>query len=143
MVIAALSLSCLLGFPADGPVVRGFAPEGLYGGHWGMDIAVAVGSPVRAAAGGVVTFSGQVAGRASITISHGGSVRTSYSYLSSRSVAQGQHVGAGEVIGRSGVDHGVEAVHFSLRLGDVYLDPAGAGCGSVSPGRGVWLVAAA
>ena len=143
MVIAALFVSCLLGLPADGHIVRGFAPEGLYGGHWGIDIAVAAGTPVRAAAAGVVTFSGQVAGRASITISHGGSVRTSYSYLSRRSVAQGQYVGVGEIIGLSGVDHGVEAIHFSLRLGDGYVDPMRAGCGPLNPGPGVRLVAAA
>ncbi|MEX0826001.1 MAG: M23 family metallopeptidase [Acidimicrobiia bacterium] len=143
MLIAALFVSCLIGLPADGPVVRGFAPEGLYGGHWGIDIAVPAGTSVGAADAGVVTFSGQVAGRASVTISHGGSVRTSYSYLSSRSVAQGQHVRAGEIIGLSGVDHGLEAIHFSLRLGDRYLDPMRAGCGSLSPGPGVRLVAAA
>jgi murein DD-endopeptidase MepM/ murein hydrolase activator NlpD len=143
LVIAAFLVSCLLGLPADGPIVRGFAPEGLYGGHWGIDIAVAPGTPVRAAAGGVVTFSGQVGGRASVTISHGGLVRTSYSYLSLRSVAQGQHVGAGEIIGLTGVDHGLEAIHFSLRVGDRYLDPMRAGCGSLNPGPGVRLVAAA
>ncbi|MEX1208620.1 MAG: M23 family metallopeptidase [Acidimicrobiia bacterium] len=142
-MIAALLVSCLLGLPADGPIVRGFAPEGLYGGHWGIDITVAAGTPVRAAAAGVVTFSGQVAERASVTISHGGSVRTSYSYLSRRSVAQGQQVAAGEIIGLSGVDHGLEAIHFSLRLGDRFLDPVRAGCGPLNPGPGVRLVAAA
>lgn len=143
MVIAALLVSCLLGLPGDGPVVRGFAPEGLYGGHWGIDIAVPVGTPVMAAAGGIVSFSGAVAGRASVTIEHGGSVRTSYSYLSHRSVTHGQRVGAGEIIGLSGIDHEVEAIHFSLRLGDLYLDPGQAGCGYLHPRPGVRLAAAA
>jgi murein DD-endopeptidase MepM/ murein hydrolase activator NlpD len=143
VLISSLVHPCLFGLPADGPVVRDFAPVGSYGGHWGVDVSVSAGSPVRAAADGIVTFSGQVAGRSTVTVSLGGLVRTSYSYLSDRSVAEGQRVGRGGIVGLSGWDHGLEAIHFSLRVGDRYLDPLQAGCGVLSPGHGVRLAAAA
>lgn len=110
--------------PVSGSVVRAFAPIGLYGGHWGMDIAAARGSAVRAADGGYITFAGSVAGVLSVTISHGGGLRTSYSYLDEVAVAPGEHVERSRIIGRSGEDHGLEALHFSVRVGDGYRDPA-------------------
>ena len=109
--------------PVDGPVVRSFAPAGAYAGHWGADLAAPSGTPVVAVADGVVTFAGSVAGRLSVTVHHGGGVRTSYSYLSSVAVAPGLVVAAGIVLGASGTDHGIEAVHLSLRVGDAYVDP--------------------
>ncbi|MDP2624474.1 MAG: M23 family metallopeptidase, partial [Actinomycetota bacterium] len=122
LLVAALGGPCVFDLPVEGPIVRGFAPSGAYGGHWGIDLAIPDGSPIRAAAPGVVTFSGEVAGRSSITIHHGGSVRTSYSYLSLRAVGTGDHVGRGQVIGSSGVDHGVAAIHFAVRIGERYID---------------------
>ncbi len=71
--------------PVDGVIVRGFAPVGRFGGHWGVDFKADPGTPVTAAGGGVVTFAGSVAGRLSVTIAHGGGLRTSYSYLDTRS----------------------------------------------------------
>ena len=134
------SLWCPLTAPVDGPVVRPFAPEGQYGGHWGIDLAVPEGTPVRSIAPGVVTFSGEVAGRPSVTVAHGGGLRSSYSYLSTRSVTVGQAVAAGTVLGTSGIDHGTPALHLSLRLGDRYLDPARA-CGALTPSVGLRLAA--
>jgi murein DD-endopeptidase MepM/ murein hydrolase activator NlpD len=139
LAVSLLFVPCLFEAPVDGPVVAAFAPDGLYGGHWGIDLAAPEGTSVGASAAGVVTFSGEVAGRSSVTIHHGGSVRTSYSYLGSRSVAQGAVVERGQVIGTSGVDHGVPAVHFSVRVGDRYLDPMAAMCPSLDPGPGLRL----
>ena len=123
-------------------MVAPYAPQGSYGGHWGIDLAVAIGTPVRAAASGIVTFSGEVGGRSSVTIHHGGAVRTSYSYLGGRIVEEGVLVSRGEVVGTSGLDHGTPAVHFSLRVGNLYLNPEGATCGSFAPGPGVRLAPA-
>ena len=118
--------------PAAGPVVRGFAPEGAYAGHWGVDLAVPAGTTVRAPAAGLVTFAGTVAGNRTVTIDHGAGIRSSLSYLSSHLVRSGDRVDAGAAVGRSGVDHGIEAVHWSLRLGDHYFDPMRVtGCGSL------------
>ena len=126
--------------PVPGDVLREFAPQGAYAGHWGVDLASGIGSPVRAARDGIVTFAGPVAGRISVTIRHGGGVRTSYSYLSDVAVGAGAPVRSGSVIGHSGVDHGIPAVHFSLRLGDRYLDPLPwLSCSGWVPGDGVRL----
>jgi murein DD-endopeptidase MepM/ murein hydrolase activator NlpD len=106
-----------------GEVVREFAPVGAYAGHWGVDFATGQGSEVVAAADGVVTFAGSVAGVRTVTVLHEGSLRASYSYLDEIAVAVGDSVRAGDVLGRSGVDHGVGAVHVSARVGGVYVDP--------------------
>jgi len=57
---------------------------------------------VVAVAAGIVTFAGSVAGRLSVTVHHGGGVRTSYSYLSAASVTLGEVVTAGTVLGSPG-----------------------------------------
>ena len=108
--------------PVPGPVVRTFAPEGSYGGHWGIDLEAEPGRVVRAAAAGTVSFAGVVAGMRSVTVHHGGGLRTSYSFLSSVMTSPG-FVGRGSVVGLTGDDHGVSALHFSLRIRDRYLDP--------------------
>jgi len=110
--------------PVAGEIVRSFAPVGRYAGHWGIDYATDEGSEVRAADDGRVTFAGDVAGVLSVTVNHGGGLRTSYSYLSEVLVSVGDRVGRSQQIARSGTDHGVAAVHFSVRIGDEYQDPA-------------------
>ena len=79
MLVPAAGCAGLI--PPDGPVVRRFAPIGSYGGHWGVDVAMAPGTPVPAMDAGIVTFAGSIAERRSVTLDHGGGLRTSYSYL--------------------------------------------------------------
>jgi murein DD-endopeptidase MepM/ murein hydrolase activator NlpD len=112
-----------LSAPVIGEIVRDYAPVGRYGGHWGVDFSVAEGTDVHAAEAGTVTFAGEVAGVLSVTVDHGGGLRTSYSYLSEIDVVRGQRVTVGSVVGTSGSDHDLAAVHFSVRIGDVYQDP--------------------
>lgn len=141
--MAALLLLFCVGLqpPVQGPLVGRFAPEGRYGGHWGVDWAVPVGTAVRAAAPGTVTFVGVVAGNRTVTIHHGGGLRTSYSYLDETAVQGGQWVPARAMVGRSGVAHGVPSVHFSLRLGHRYLAPLPAlGCRTYPPAPALRLV---
>ncbi len=128
LFVVILGLGCPLQPPVPGAVVRPFAPEGAYGGHWGIDLSADEGSVVRAADLGVVTFAGSVAGRLSVTIHHGGGVRTSYSYLSSVMVSVGSLVASGDILGTSGTDHGRPAVHYSLRIGSTYRAPPILGC---------------
>lgn len=126
--------------PVAGELVREFAPVGAYGGHWGVDLEAAEGTAVFPADGGVVTFAGPVAEVLSVTVAHGGGLRTSYSYLSSVYVAEGQLVERSDSLGTTGLDHGVAALHFSVRIGDRYQDPDGwLDCFS-SPHRGLSLV---
>ena len=109
--------------PVAGEIVRVFAPVGRYGGHWGVDFAAEPGTAVGAADAGEVTFAGEVAGVLSVTVHHGGGLRSSYSYLQSVSVARGAWIQRGDAIGYSGTDHDLAAVHFSVRIGDRYHDP--------------------
>ena len=147
--VLALSLLLLLGPGAspcfglgpEGPadIVRSFAPVGKYAGHWGIDIALPEGSEVRALGEGVVTFAGSVAGRLSVTVDHGGSVRTSYSYLARITTSEGRQVDRGTRLGVSGAHGDVGAVHVSLRIGARYIDPLSLGRCSEFPQPGLWL----
>ncbi len=129
--------------PVAGSIVRLFAPTGAYSGHWGVDFGAKEGTPVRAAGAGVVTFAGSVAGMKSVTVHHGGGLRTSYSYLAGISVAPDEQVKAGRVLGATSLDHGSAALHFSVRLADRYLDPAPfLDCRARPPAPALWLLPA-
>lgn len=115
--------------PVDGPVTRPFDPPAKPWdpGHRGVDYRVPPGTPVRAAAGGVVSFAGDVAGGLFVTVDHPGALQTSYSYLSRVEVFPGQSVDGTDVVGLSGgtgPGHGPDVVHFGLRRGGRYVDPA-------------------
>jgi murein DD-endopeptidase MepM/ murein hydrolase activator NlpD len=115
-------------WPVRGPVVRPFVPPAtpFSAGHRGIDIAAPFGTPIRAPAGGTVSFAGPVAGSLFISIDHPDGVRTSYSWVSAISVKKGQPVTAGEVVGRTGNgDPGSSqpVLHFSARFGGQYFDP--------------------
>ncbi len=115
-------------WPVHGPVIRPFEPpEGPYGaGHRGIDIAVPPGTPVRAAAEGVVAFAGLVAGERFVSIDHPDGVRTTYSWLEGIEVAAGVPVARGQILGRSGQGHpGIEPphLHFGARFAGSYIDP--------------------
>ena len=95
--LAALAAP-LLGRPASGPTTRPFSAA-----HPGIDIAPAYGSPVRAAAGGVVAAVGEEPGYGlTVTIDHGGGLRTRYALLSFATAMPGMAIAAGELIGRTG-----------------------------------------
>ncbi|GBE24291.1 putative peptidase [bacterium BMS3Bbin02] len=130
VIVAALLLSsggygsCGQVIPVPGgDVARTYAPVGRYAGHWGVDLAAPIGTPVRAVLSGTVSFSGTVASVMTVTVDHGRGLRTSYSYLTSRAVRRGDVVAAGVTLGESGVDRSVAALHLSLRLGGQYRDP--------------------
>jgi murein DD-endopeptidase MepM/ murein hydrolase activator NlpD len=127
--------------PVDGQVGRGFAPTGRYSGHWGVDWVVPVGTEVRAAAPGTVSFAGTVAGNLTVTVDHGGSLRTSYSYLSAVSVERSDPVTESTTLGASGAGHGSPALHFSVRIGPTYVDPVAIiGCRLAKPAKALRLV---
>jgi murein DD-endopeptidase MepM/ murein hydrolase activator NlpD len=94
--------------------------------HTGLDLAGAVGSPVRAAARGVValvdTF--YLAGRV-IYIDHGEGVVSAYFHLSRQDVAVGDTVAAGQQIGLVGATGRVTGphLHWVVRYGAISVDP--------------------
>lgn len=127
--------------PVEGAVVAGFAPVGRYGGHWGVDLAVPEGSTVRAPGPGVVSFSGEVAGTAAVTVDHGGGLKTAVSSVAERLVAVGTRVVAGRPLARSGIHDGRPSVHVSARIDGRYVDPLPLlGCAAVRPAGAVRLV---
>jgi hypothetical protein len=120
--------------PVDAPVVDGFRPPTTpYGpGNRGVDYGTDPGTVVRAAADGVVTFAGLVAGSRHVTVLHDDGLRTTASYLDRIDVVVGQRVRQGDELGTTAAQ-----LHFSARDGDAYLDPL-ALFGSDLPH--VWLV---
>jgi murein DD-endopeptidase MepM/ murein hydrolase activator NlpD len=94
--------------------------------HTGTDFAGAVGTPVRAAARGVValvdTF--YLAGRV-IYMDHGEGLVSAYFHLSRADVAAGDTVDAGQVIGRVGATGRVTGphLHWVVRYGAISVDP--------------------
>lgn len=110
-------------------VARPFeAPTSPYGpGHRGVDLTGPPGTPVVAAADGVVAFAGAVAGRGVVSIDHSGGLRTTYEPLEVL-VTAGQPVTRGAVVGKLLPGHpGCEeaCLHWGVRRGTEYLDPLG------------------
>ena len=107
--------------PVDAPVVDPFRPPvSRFGpGNRGLEYGTDPGTEVRAAAGGVVTFAGAVAGARHVTVLHEDGLRTSYSFLDRVDVVVGQRVRPGQVLGTT-LGH----LHLGARAGDAYLDPA-------------------
>lgn len=108
-------------------VSQGFVPPASrYGsGHRGADLPGASGEPVLAAAGGVVSYAGRLAGRGVVVVSHG-ELRTTYEPVAS-SVVVGAVVVAGEQLGQLEPAHPGcpvgACLHWGLRRGQDYLDP--------------------
>lgn len=96
--------------------------------HNGIDIMAAQGTPVVAAASGVVTgirHSSKGAGN-EVEITHKGQYVTSYSHLASLYVRNGQYVTAGTVIGSVGMT-GVSFaphLHYEVHRDGKAMDPA-------------------
>ncbi len=94
--------------------------------HYGLDIAVATGTPIKAAADGRVTFSGTNGGYGIMVIlDHGNGVETRYAHHSRNLVSVGQQVKRGDVIaysGNTGVSTGPH-LHFEIRHNNVAVDP--------------------
>jgi len=98
--------------------------------HHGIDIAVAYGQEVRAAAGGTVAFAGTEHGYGrTIVVNHEGGRQTRYAHLSKELVRAGDQVAAGEVLGRSGNSGRSTGphLHFELLVDGRPVDPVGAG----------------
>ena len=105
-----------------------FVSRGFSGGHNGIDIAIAMGSPVYAADSGVVTTSQwtDVGYGYYIIIDHGGGIQTLYGHNSALLVSVGQTVAKGQCIamsGSTGYSTGPH-LHFEVRINGIKVDPA-------------------
>lgn len=117
-------------WPMNGRILRGFEPpRGHYGegGHQGVDIAGSPGSPVKAAGDGTVAWVGELPRGRFVSITHPGGVRTTCLDLGSISVAVGQGVSRGQVIGTLGGGRDPSSprthLHFDVYLNGVAADP--------------------
>lgn len=138
--LSVVSSGCFgLRIPPDSEIVRSFAPIGPWAGHWGIDFASPLGSPVPAVGDGVVRFTGVVVYNLTVSIDHGGGVVTSYSYLDRLAVAKGDRVVRGQRVGLSGLHDGVESYHLSFRLSGRYIDPLVVRRCSRAPSVGLYL----
>ena len=106
------------------PVAGGYISQYYHWGHPAIDIAADYGTPVRAAASGVVIFSGWKSngGGYQIYIAHGSGLYTTYNHLSSLAARTGERVGRGEMIGRIGTSGWATGphLHFEVWRGEVW-----------------------
>lgn len=98
-----------LALPVDGVVTSGVGwrvdpfGSGKLAFHRGIDIAVPVGTPVRATRKGRVVFAGERRGYgATVVVEHGNGDRTLYGHNASVKVSAGELVKAGDVLSYSG-----------------------------------------
>jgi len=114
--------------PVRGRILSGYGPKsnGLH--NDGLNIAVAVGTPVRAAKGGTVTYAGQeLKGYGKLLlIKHDDGYVTAYAHNSRLLVRQGQRVRQGDIVAESGDTGYVDSpqLHFEIRKGRKSVDPA-------------------
>jgi len=117
--------------PARGPVSSPFGVRRVYNGeprgyHSGLDIAAPRGTPVRAAAAGVVALAGELfyTGR-TVFLDHGLGLFTAYFHMDEIRVRPGQPVAAGDVlgvVGSTGRSTGPH-LHWGAYLEGVKADP--------------------
>lgn len=110
-------------WPTEGPqvILRDFqAPATPWGvGHRGLDLG-ATGSTLRAPLNGVISFSGDVAGRGVLTITGQAGERVSLEPVTTE-LTQGDHVTTGETIAKLQSGHCAElCLHLGLRIGERY-----------------------
>jgi murein DD-endopeptidase MepM/ murein hydrolase activator NlpD len=92
-----------------------FSGEGAF--HYGVDIIAPTGTPIRAAADGVVLAAHQVNGYGRlVVIDHGGGLQTCYAHMSRFAVIPGQEIRQGEVIGAVGTSGRVTAAHLHYEV---------------------------
>ncbi len=97
--------------------------------HKGVDIAVAYGRDVRAAADGVVAFAGTQNGYGNtVVVNHAGGRQTRYAHLSEQAVQAGDRVTEGQVLGKSGNSGRSTGphLHFELLVDGRPVDPGAA-----------------
>jgi len=118
--------------PAQGRVSGVFGSQRVLNGtprafHAGLDIAGPVGTPVRAAADGIVALQkeGMVMTGHTVVLNHGYGLQTTYIHLSKILVKDGERVTQGEVIGEIGMTGRASGphLHFGVSWFDVRLDP--------------------
>lgn len=108
--------------PVSGIITSRFGYRSSPGGigstnHKGLDIAAKAGTPIYAAAGGTVTYSGYKGALGNLVIiNHGNGVETYYGHCSSLNVSVGQKVEAGDKIAEVGKTGSATGYHLHLEV---------------------------
>ncbi len=118
--------------PDGGSITADFGERRRYNGsdklsyHEGIDYGLATGTPVRAAAHGVVALAEPLTVRGNaVFIDHGMGVYTGYFHMSELLVSAGEAVRPGQVIGRvgsTGLSTGPH-LHWEIRLHGINVSP--------------------
>ena len=102
-----------------------------YGGRWGrkhngIDVAGSHNSPIKAADGGIVIYSGWMSGYGYyVVINHENGYETAYGHCASLLVKVGDRVAKGDIIakmGNTGRSTGTH-LHFEVKKNGQYVDP--------------------
>ena len=106
------------------PVPGGYISQYFHYGHYAIDIAADMGTPVLAAASGTVIFAGwkDNGGGYQVWLAHGSGLYTTYNHMSSISVGRGQSVARGQRVGRVGMTGNATGphCHFEVWIGPVW-----------------------
>ena len=120
-------------WPVSGPHTGVYGSQRILNGeakqpHFGVDIAAATGTPIKATAAGVVRlarsdvyFTG-----GTVILDHGHGLTSTYLHLSRLDVKEGESVTPGQIIGAVGMTGRATGPHLCFRMNwfDVRLDPA-------------------
>jgi len=118
--------------PAQGRISGVFGSQRILNGtpgsfHAGLDIAAPIGTPVRAAADGVVALKHDmmVMTGNTVVLNHGYGLQTVYIHMNKINVADGQQVKQGDTIGEIGMTGRASGphLHFGVTWFDTRLDP--------------------
>jgi len=102
-------------------------------GNRGIEYRTEPGSIVTAAAGGIATFVGNVAGTRYVVVQTFGNILVTHGRLQSVSVKSGAVIAVGQTIGAAG-----ESLYIGVRVNGQYTDPRQcAGFGSIGKPRAV------
>jgi len=111
----------------EGYVTRGSADSSDYNGpHPGLDVAVPIGTPIRAAGGGTVVEVGDDAKYGKfVRLEHRDGYETLYAHASQILVKHGEKIPSGRAIALSGNTGQSTAphLHFEVRQGGAAVDP--------------------
>ena len=119
-------------WPVQGRISGRFGNQRVYNGtpkspHSGMDIAAAQGTPVKAPAGGIVTFAdpGLYLTGGTVVIDHGAGVGSNFLHLSRIDVKVGDRVEQGQIVAAVGATGRATGphLHWGMHCHGVRVDP--------------------